>query len=580
MADALGVAPGDITRTSGCELEFLVTSEDEGAFRTRLNKLADGGYKARYNKNPDFMPVALQPATWQKNLEMERAAAGNSKTDSHHIAGLIEQFTMEPSNYMPSIGVEHIGTDPLADNFRAIDKDHIVPRAYLTAEVVSTPTTPPETTAEWLSGIGQYLLDDLESKHQRAYLDFRAKPTTASWSNSVHIHTGMRISLTALLNSPKFSDEQKAKMLERNTRFYWEKLEKKGEDITICLGIEKACADGANVKSILGNERYASVINNITVNMFSKRELETDTVTIDDEDISAQSARMLVNTEIPREVMVNGKASAPRILQQADKGKTRIVGTDEISQFGLMFASTLERFNHECALMIAPAESSYQRFSYFNSFGAPTFNGAGQRKTVGAMGSYLFRGDGRISYGQYNKNGIPDTGDLRVENRVLCPEAIGHPNHAYPNQRAMPYELMEGIEAVFAKASQRYAQYLQGKEAPIPESALFDTYGRCVQELPKGQLPETVIPEAQQLPRNKDEAIQKFLAQQGMAEEIYGRDRLADMIARRKELDQIITADFHHFNDNPGPQNAHTQLRDIGIQVNDTQPHKGGQARL
>src|ERR1700760_526047 len=86
MADALGVTPDDIIRTSGCELEFLVTSEDEGAFRTRLNKLADGGYKARYAKNPDFMPVALQPSTWQKNLEMERAAAGSTKIDPGRVA--------------------------------------------------------------------------------------------------------------------------------------------------------------------------------------------------------------------------------------------------------------------------------------------------------------------------------------------------------------------------------------------------------------------------------------------------------------------------------------------------------------
>jgi hypothetical protein len=79
MADALGVAPGDIHRTSGCEIEFLVTSEDEKAFRTRLGNLAEGGYKAKYGKNADFMPAELRPDTWQESLDRERTVTKKQK---------------------------------------------------------------------------------------------------------------------------------------------------------------------------------------------------------------------------------------------------------------------------------------------------------------------------------------------------------------------------------------------------------------------------------------------------------------------------------------------------------------------
>src|SRR5450755_4143456 len=68
MAETLGVTPDDITRTSGCELEFLVISENKAAFRKRLTELKKDGYRG-YVKESEYMPKALRPTKWQAKLE-------------------------------------------------------------------------------------------------------------------------------------------------------------------------------------------------------------------------------------------------------------------------------------------------------------------------------------------------------------------------------------------------------------------------------------------------------------------------------------------------------------------------------
>ncbi|HEU5048100.1 MAG TPA: hypothetical protein VFT64_09700 [Rickettsiales bacterium] len=574
MAAALGVQSEDLFRTSGCEVECRVTTENEKVFNNRLKALRKGKYQG-YVKDAGtkFLPRSLRPGSWQQEHEQRSERNQLTSAFEKHMA----KYTVEPTTYMAGVNTDRRVADPTSIQDQQHGDTH--PQSYLTAEIVSKPIDSPIAAAQWLSNAGQHMIDTVEAKVEKlrgrhksghVFVDFRSKPSTTSWANSVHMHLGLKVALPALLDSPVFSPEQKAGMLERNVRFYREKLQSDGgvetNEIKVCEDIERLCSEKSDPRIILKTPAYADVIGKIKVNMFSRRELEGDIVTIDGEDVKAEEGRRAAGINVPRDIIVgNGEEVERRFFSKEDEMKRRYVGKDELSRFAIIFGRKLEEFNHDCALIIAPAKTSYQRF-VTDGIDAPCFNAAGHRKTMNIFGAYLFRGEGRTVFGQHNSTGTPDIGDLRIENRILCSEAIGHPNHAYPNQRAMAYEVVEGMEYVFAKAAQEYAVHAQDYAADIvTESKLFDTYMRCLEGLPKGEYPDDIIPPGQRLPEHKAEALEHFEKKGGMAEAVYGSDRIAEMVERRAELDRIIYHDYSRFNEQPGPQTVHAKVKDVVV---------------
>jgi hypothetical protein len=190
-----------------------------------------------------------------------------------------------------------------------------------------------------------------------------------------------------------------------------------------------------------------------------------------------------------------------------------------VSKLALAVAYKVNEFLKDGGLLIfAPTQDEYdRRFNY--SIVGPKNIGVEPRKKRGSFRSIMFRGNGRESFREEDKNGTPDSGEHRIEARMVGVTAMGHPNKkAYPSQRAAPYEM---IEALLYTVTEGVEAYVNKEKYPETEEKLYKI---------KHPIPLTV----QQAVKNfrNSEAVKK----------IFG-DRVEGIIERGQEHQEILYKD-------------------------------------
>lgn len=403
---------------------------------------------------------------------------------------------------------------------------------------------PPVIAPRVLFSISQILIENPE-EHELVRVDLSSKFGDAVYSSSIHQHHSMTAYMLALLKSDLFSPEEKLTLLHNPVHDV-------PQDILAALGSDPGSFE-ENLQQL--SIQHIAELDGLEVNLLSRSAFDA-----------------------------NAEAT-------------------EISEFGLCLGYMHNLFLGECMFIAAPAEQSYERFNDQKGVAAPHFIGTFPRKSLANMGSALFRGDGRISYGEYDTEGKPDSGPLRFELRVMCPEAIGHPNKdAYPHQRAFPFEMQEGIEGMKAEAAEMFAyrvlmrrmaggealeaeqltflaqkqefmtQYIDGPmplhlQVAVTHAAsaemVMARHGALMEALASSipaeyndmrediltlldydtPLSEVRLMERQyRYPRNKAGAVERFRGSP-LAAKIYGADRIEGMIERAAIMDDILYLD-------------------------------------
>lgn len=185
--------------------------------------------------------------------------------------------------------------------------------------------------------------------------------------------------------------------------------------------------------------------------------------------------------------------------------------------------------------MFARAESDYERYKKEEVSG-PTYYGVNKNKQHGQRASAMFRGEGklteRVNSAYPDK---PDQGPMRFELRVPSPGAAGHPNKdAYPEQRIMPYQMIEAYTDMLAKGVVRWKQReldrKQNKHVdPLHEEDFF---------------PDTLYledPSETYLPHSQEIALSNF-RNSPEAKEYWG-DRMKNLEVLSDRLNQINQED-------------------------------------
>lgn len=193
------------------------------------------------------------------------------------------------------------------------------------------------------------------------------------------------------------------------------------------------------------------------------------------------------------------------------------------SDLALSIATARNEFMQEALLLYAPTNNSYRRFD--NPIFGPKNGGFGERKEKGNMPSAMFRGEGKISHRVDDYKGEPDKGPFRLEERIICVEAFGHPNKStYPEQKLHTYELIEAQLKVILEGVKKWSC----KEA-----------GESVGVLTQDNL----YKDKYEIPNSKAVAQEKFL-NSTLLREIYGADRLNRMAARYRDCEMKISRDY------------------------------------
>ena len=186
-----------------------------------------------------------------------------------------------------------------------------------------------------------------------------------------------------------------------------------------------------------------------------------------------------------------------------------------ISKLAIAVAYKVNKFLKDGGLLIfAPTKDEYdRRFNY--SIVGPKNIGVEPRKKRGGFTTLMPRGNGIPA----SSDGTPDSGEHRIEARMVGVTAMGHPNkEAYPSQRVAPYEMIEALMYAIAKGVKAY---VDNEKYPKTQENLYNK---------KHPIPLTVQ-EAEENFRNS-EAVK----------EIFG-DRVEDIIERGQEHQKIINAD-------------------------------------
>lgn len=228
-------------------------------------------------------------------------------------------------------------------------------------------------------------------------------------------------------------------------------------------------------------------------------------------------------------------------------GKKR-TGTVEnpkrLSELALCVGHASNKFLREGGLfLLAPAQSCYKRYDP-NVFVGPSFIGVTTRKALGAFGSAMFRGGGRIAArledSEENK-AKSGGGDLRFELRVVAPEAAGHPKkRTHPSQRAFPYRMVEAAMMILADGVEEYALRevgrASGKKIPkLTERGLFKAH----------LLEDDKLNPEFLLPWRKRDAVTAFRHNERLT--AYYGDRVETIVAEASRLDEIARQESSPF---------------------------------
>jgi hypothetical protein len=217
------------------------------------------------------------------------------------------------------------------------------------------------------------------------------------------------------------------------------------------------------------------------------------------------------------------------------------------SQFALAIANIRNKIVSEAFLMYAPTEKAYRRFD-LNDVGAPKHIGFFPQRKMLDFGGAAFRGaDIRFSRPEDTFKGT-DKGPLRIEERIICPEAIGHPNRdAYPDQALMAHELVEMQAYILFKGTQ---EWQKNRKAGV-----LLRYEDLLNQKPP-------------IPKNKGIAENLFAnsvyvkemfsdSLEGLYDNIpHNKARYARVINRHGKLERILEIDNYTATKNHGPEFA------------------------
>jgi len=187
--------------------------------------------------------------------------------------------------------------------------------------------------------------------------------------------------------------------------------------------------------------------------------------------------------------------------------------------------------------LFARSKNDYERFSS-KEVSAPSYIGITQRKEHGNFATAMFRGEGRKTERLNSANpDRPDDGPMRFEFRAPCTGAAGHPNKdAYPEQRILPYQLMEAYLHMLEQGVRLWQIRCEeekrlGHDIPVREDSLDPLTARLAD------------PIFSELPDNREVALKRFLEDKTVQE--YWGDRVKNMVLLSDRVDQINAADEH-----------------------------------
>ena len=215
------------------------------------------------------------------------------------------------------------------------------------------------------------------------------------------------------------------------------------------------------------------------------------------------------------------------------------------SQIALAIGFFRNKFVNEAFLMYAPTKKAYSRFDE-NDIAAPKHMGFFPQRKLGEFGGIAFRGAGiRFSRPEDNTKSA-DKGPLRIEERIICPEAMGHPNRdTYPDQALMAHELVEMQMYILYKGVKNWQknkrdgvtlkyEELLNQQPTIPED-LTNAFNRF----------------------NNSNLVKEFLSQSLMEDMNFdipkNEGRLSRVIERHGRLQKILRKDNYIGTPNRGP---------------------------